>query len=126
MSQPTILLADDHPLICTAIQKLLPPEYNVIGCARDGRELVRMAIDLKPDLMLIDLALPLVNGLDAARQVKQRMPGIQLIFLTMNQDPDIAREAFRIGASGYVLKSAMADELLPAVRAAISKLQAES
>ena len=119
MRRTTILVADDHPMICAALRKMLEPAHDLIGCVGDGRTLVRMALDKKPDLVLADLGLPGLNGLEAGRELKKLMPGLRLIFLTMNRDPDIVREAFRIGASSYVLKDAMGEELLPAIQEAM-------
>lgn len=115
MRRMRILLADDHAMICAGFQKLLEPEYEVVGSVGDGRSLLKAALDLKPDLVLVDVAMPLLNGLDAGRELKKLMPGIKLIFLTMNPDPDVASEAFRIGASGYLLKNSPGEELLKAV-----------
>lgn len=119
MRKTRILLADDHTMICAAFRKLLEPEYEVVGMVRDGRGLLRAAGDLKPDVVLVDIGMPLLNGLDAGRELKKLMPGIKLIFLTMNPDPDVASEALRIGASGYLLKNSQEDELLQAIRNAI-------
>jgi DNA-binding NarL/FixJ family response regulator len=119
MRRSTIVLADDHPLISAALRKMLEADYDVIGSLGDGVALVRMALDLKPDLVLLDVGLPLLNGLEAGRQLKSRLPGVKLVFLTMNRDPDIAAEAFRIGASAYVQKDAMGEELLPAIQIAL-------
>ena len=115
MRRTRILLADDHAMICAGFQKLLEPQYEVVGSVGDGRSLLKAALDLKPDLVLVDVAMPLLNGLDAGRELKKLMPGIKLVFLTMNPDPDIASEAFRIGASGYLLKNSPGEELLHAV-----------
>jgi DNA-binding NarL/FixJ family response regulator len=103
-------------MICAGFQKLLEPEYEVVGSVRDGRSLLDAAANLNPDLVLVDVGMPLLNGLDAGRELKQRMPKVKLIYLTMNPDPDIANEAFRIGATGYLLKSSGGEELLQAVR----------
>jgi len=119
MKRPRILIADDHTMICDGFQKLLEPQYEVVGSVGDGRALLHAAIELKPDLVLLDVGMPLLNGLDAGRELKKLMPGIKLVFLTMNPDPDIAVEAFRIGASGYLLKTSQGDELLRAVRDAL-------
>jgi DNA-binding NarL/FixJ family response regulator len=116
MKRPRILLADDHTMICAGFQKLLEPEYEVVGIVQDGRALLKAAVELKPDVVLVDVGMPLLNGLDAGRELKKMVPSIKLIFLTMNPDPDIASEAFRIGASGYLLKNSHGDELLKAVR----------
>ena len=120
MRRTRILLADDHVMICAGLQKLLEPEFEVVGTVGDGRSLLTAAEELKPDLVLVDVGMPLLNGLDAARQLKKTMPRVKLIFLTMNPDSDVASEAFRIGASGYLLKTSQGDELLRAVRDVVS------
>jgi DNA-binding NarL/FixJ family response regulator len=120
MKRTSILLADDHTMICAALQKLLEPEYEVIGCVGDGRALVKTAVDLKPDLVLVDVGMPLLNGLDAGRELKKQTPKVKIIFLTMNPDPEVASEALRMGASGYLLKNSQGDELLQAIRNAVS------
>ena len=102
-------------MICAAFQKMLEPEYEVVGTVGDGRSLLKAAQELKPDLVLVDVG-TLLNGLDAARQLKKLLPKLKVIFLTMNPDSDVATEAFRIGASGYLLKNSHGDELLKAVR----------
>ena len=116
MRRIRILLADDHTMICAGFRKLLEPEYEVVGAVGDGRALLKAAEELKPDLVLVDVGMPLLNGLDAARKLKKLMPRVKLIFLTMNPDSDVASEALQIGASGYLLKNSQADELLRAVR----------
>jgi DNA-binding NarL/FixJ family response regulator len=121
MRRPTILLADDHPMMCAALREMLAPDHDVIGCVQDGRTLVNSAAELKPDLVVLDVGLPVLNGLDAGRQLKSSMPGIRLVFLSMNRDPEIAREAYRIGASGYVLKDAMGEELLHVIQDAMRR-----
>ena len=115
-----VLLADDHTLVLKAFEKLLEPEHAVVGTVCDGRALLAAAAELKPDVIVLDIAMPLLNGLDAARQLKKTMPAIKLIFLTMNEDPDLAREAFRLGASGYLLKTSAASELSKAINEALS------
>ncbi len=102
-----------------AFEKLLEPDYAVVGAVSDGRALLAKAAELKPDVIVLDIAMPLLNGLDAARQLKKTMPAIKLIFLTMNEDPDLATEAFRIGASGYLLKTSAASELTKAINEAL-------
>ncbi len=114
-----VLLADDHTLLLEAFEKLLEPEYAVVGTVSDGRALLAAAAELKPDVIVLDIAMPLMNGLDAARQLKKTMPAIKLIFLTMNENPDLAREAFRIGASGYLLKTSASSELSMAINEAL-------
>ena len=98
---------------------MLEPEFEVSACVKDGHALVKTASELKPDLVLVDVAMPLLNGLDAARELKKLMPRVKVIFLTMNPDPDVASEALRIGASGYLLKNSEGEELLKAVRCAL-------
>jgi DNA-binding NarL/FixJ family response regulator len=113
---PRILIADDHTLVAEACKKLLELEYDVVATVGDGRALVRAAAELKPHLIIVDVAMPLLNGLDAGQQVKEFLPAVKLVFLTMNHDADLAAEAFRRGASGYLLKTCAASELLIAVR----------
>jgi DNA-binding NarL/FixJ family response regulator len=118
--RPRVLLADDHTLLLEAFEKLLEPDYTVVGAVSDGRALLAAAAELKPDVIVLDITMPLLNGLDAARQLKKTMPAIKLIFLTMNEDPDLASEAFRMGASGYLLKTSAASELSKAINEALS------
>jgi DNA-binding NarL/FixJ family response regulator len=119
MRRTTILLADDHTMICAGLKTMLEPEYEVIGSVGDGRALVKTAVELKPDLVLVDVGMPLLNGLDAGRELKKLVPRVKLIFLTMNADAEVASEALRIGASGYLLKNSRSEELLQAVRDAV-------
>jgi len=102
-------------MICAGFRKLLEPQYEVVGTVEDGRTLLKAATELKPDIVLVDIGMPLLNGLDAGRELKKLMPQVKLIFLTMNTDSDIAAEAFRAGASAYLLKNSKASELLQAV-----------
>jgi DNA-binding NarL/FixJ family response regulator len=113
---PRILIADDHTLVAEACKKLLEADYEVVGTVGDGRALVRAAVELRPHLIIVDVSMPLLNGLDAGQQIKELLPGVKLIFLTMNHDADLAAEAFRRGASGYLLKTCAATELAIAVR----------
>jgi len=113
---PRILIADDHTLVADACAKLLESEYEIVGSVSDGRALVRAAADLKPQLIIVDIAMPILNGLDAGQQVKEFLPSVKLVYLTMNHDADLAAEAFRRGASGYLLKTCAASELAIAVR----------
>jgi len=116
MGRPRVLLADDHALLLGAFEKLLANEYDVIGQVADGRAVVAAAETLKPDLIVMDISMPLLNGLEAGRQIKQRFRHIKLVYLTMNEDTDLAAEAFRSGASAYVLKRSATSELLTALR----------
>jgi len=113
---PRILIADDHTLVAEACQKLLEPEYEIVGTVSDGRALVRASAELRPHLIIVDVAMPILNGLDAGQQVKEFYPSVKLVFMTMNHDADLAAEAFRRGASGYLLKTCAASELAIAVR----------
>jgi len=113
---PRILIADDHTLVAEACKKLLENEYEVVATVNDGRALVRAAVELKPHLIIVDVAMPLLNGLDAGQQVKEFLPSVKLVYLTMNHDADLAAEAFRRGASGYLVKTCAASELAIAVR----------
>ena len=119
MKRVRILLADDHGLICAGLRKMLEPEYEVVGSVGDGRALLKAAVDKKPDVVLVDVGMPLLNGLDAGRELKKLQPHVKIIFLTMNPDPDLASEALRVGASGYLLKTSEGGELRQAVHNAI-------
>jgi DNA-binding NarL/FixJ family response regulator len=116
MPRPRVLLADDHRLVVEACVTLLEPECEVVGIVTDGRALLPKAIELRPDVIVLDIGMPLLNGLDAGRQLKQSMPNVRLIFLTMNEDPDLAKEALGLGASGFLLKTSAARELAEAIR----------
>src|SRR5262249_28213066 len=113
---PKILIADDHTLVAEACRKLLESDYEVVATLSDGRALVRAVAELRSDSVIVDVAMALVNGLDASQQIKELVPGTRIIFLTVNQDADLAAEAFRRGASGYLLKTCAASELTIAVR----------
>src|SRR5580704_1304255 len=113
---PHIVIADDHTFMAEACKKLLEPEFDVVATVGDGRALVRVATTLKPQAIIVDIGMPLLNGLDAGYQVKQLLSSVKLVFLTMNTDPALAAEAFRRGASGYLLKTCAASELILAVR----------
>src|SRR5271157_4014549 len=111
-----ILIADDHNLVAELCKRLLESEFDVVGVVSDGRAMVRAASELKPDVIVVDVAMPILNGLDAGRQVKEMLPAVKLLFLTMNPDVEVAAEAFRRGASGYLLKTCAAVEMVVAVR----------
>jgi DNA-binding NarL/FixJ family response regulator len=116
MKRARLLLADDHTLVLEGFRRLLEPEFELAGAVEDGRALVAAAQKLKPDVVLLDISMPLLNGIDAARQLKRIMPELKLIFLTMHADPAYVTEAFRVGASGYLLKRSAASELVNAIR----------
>jgi len=111
-----ILIADDHNLVAELCKRLLETEFDVVGMVGDGRALVRAAGKLKPDVIIVDVAMPILNGLDAGRQVKEMLPSVKLVYLTMNPDPEIAVEALARGASGYLLKTCASSEMVLAVR----------
>lgn len=119
MNLPRVILADDHSLVAEALSKLIAPHFEVVASVADGRALLDSAASLKPDVIVVDVAMPLMNGLEAGRQLKAKMPGVKLVFLTMNEDPELAREAMTAGASGYLLKKSAGSELLQAIRAAL-------
>jgi DNA-binding NarL/FixJ family response regulator len=119
MSRPRILMADDHAMLLDAFRALLEPEFEVVGTVTDGRMLLEEFARLHPDVVLLDIAMPLLNGLDAGRQLRAQRRSVKLIYLTMNPDPDLAGEALRLGASGYVLKSSAAHELKQAIHEAL-------
>jgi DNA-binding NarL/FixJ family response regulator len=111
-----ILIADDHQLLADACKSLLQPEFQVVGIVTDGRSLVKAAAALKPDIIILDIYMPHLNGLDAGEQIKHKMPSVKLVYLTMSMTAEIAAETFRRGASAYVLKHSAGEELLLAVR----------
>jgi DNA-binding NarL/FixJ family response regulator len=115
MRRPRIVFADDHALMVGALEKLAGDGYEVVGRFSDGRSLVSEVAALKPDVILLDVSMPLLNGLDAARQIKRQLPDVRLIFVTMNEDPELAAEAFRAGASAYLLKTSAPAELQTAL-----------
>jgi DNA-binding NarL/FixJ family response regulator len=115
MLRPRVLLADDHRLLREAFAQLLQPRCEVVGAVADGRALLDAAPGLRPDIVVLDIAMPLLNGLDAARQLRQQMPEVKVIFLTVSEDPELAAEAFRAGASGFLLKNSAASELMQAI-----------
>jgi DNA-binding NarL/FixJ family response regulator len=119
MTRPRLILADDHKILVEAFRTLLEPYYDVVATVSDGRSLLEIARQLNPDVIVVDIGMPLMNGLEAGLRLKQEMPNVKLIFLTMNDDPDLAVEAMRCGASGYLLKNSGAEELLRAIQMAL-------
>jgi DNA-binding NarL/FixJ family response regulator len=114
-----LLIADDHTLLAEACKSLLEPEFDVVGIVDNGRALLQLASELKPEIVILDIAMPQLNGLDAGTQIKHLLPATKLVFLTMNMSPEVAAEAFRRGASAYVVKSSAASELVRAIRRAL-------
>ena len=119
-ARATILLADDHVLLLEAFRRMLEPTFAVVGTAVDGAALVEEALRLEPDLVVADVSMPRMNGMEAARRLRGELPGTRVVFLTVNEDPQMAAEAFALGASGYVLKSSTALELDQAIRAVLA------
>jgi DNA-binding NarL/FixJ family response regulator len=119
-SRPRILLADDHTMLLDAFRRLLEPRYEIAGAACDGRVLVALAASTRPDVIVLDISMPGLNGMDACALLRRKMPGVRLVFLTVNEDPDIAAEAIRLGASGYLLKSSASVELFTAIEQALA------
>ncbi len=115
MKRPRLLLADDHTLVVEGLAKILESEFDPVGTAENGRELLRLAEELKPDVVLLDISMPLLNGLDACKQLIQTSPQAKVIFVTMHADADYVAEAFRVGGSGYLLKRSAASELVNAI-----------
>ncbi len=119
MARTKILLADDHTLFCSLLRDLLQQEYEVVGMVGNGRELLKAAALLRPDVVLADIGMPSLNGLDAGRRLKREHPHIKLIYLTMNNNVEYAQEALRAGASGFILKNTESAHLLQALRDAL-------
>jgi DNA-binding NarL/FixJ family response regulator len=119
MPRARVLVADDHTLFCSLLKDLLEPEYEVVGIVSNGRDLLKAAASLRPDVALVDISMPALNGLDAGRRLKQENPRIKLIYLTMNNNVEYAREAMEAGASAFVLKNSQSAEFLRAVRDAL-------
>jgi len=114
--RPRVLIADDHTFVAEACVKLLEPEFEVVGVVGDGQALLEKAPDLKPDIIVLDVGMPLLNGLEAGKRIKSLVRTVKIVYLTMNTDLGIAAEAFRLGASGYLLKTSAASELASAIR----------
>jgi DNA-binding NarL/FixJ family response regulator len=119
LKKPRVLMADDHSLILAGLKKLVEGECEVVGMVEDGRALLEAAKSLRPDLILLDISMPLLNGLEAAKQLRSLVPESKLIFLTMHASPTYATEAFQAGASGYLLKRSAASELSLAIRSVL-------
>jgi DNA-binding NarL/FixJ family response regulator len=113
--RPRVLIADDHAVVAEGLSSILQKSYDVIGIVRDGRELLVEAPKMEPDLIVLDIGMPALNGLDAAEQLKHFLPSVKFVFLTMKDDPNIAAAALNLGRVGYVLKHSLFSELLHAV-----------
>ena len=119
MTRPRVLLADDHALLLEAFTSLLEPRFDVVGTATDGHALVAAAQKFEPDLIVLDSAMPRLDGMEAGRKIKRLLPEVALIFLTVNEDVNLAADAFRMGASAYLLKKSAASELFAAIEHAL-------
>jgi len=119
LKKPSVLMADDQSMILAGLRKLVEADYDVVGTVEDGRALVEAAQKLRPDLILLDISMPLLNGLEAARQLRTLVPDSKIIFLTMHASPAYATEAFQAGAAGYLLKHSAADELSQAIKSVL-------
>lgn len=119
MKQTRVLLADDHKIVLEGLRRLLEPEFEIVGTVEDGRALMTVAEKLRPDVIVADISMPLLNGIEAVRQIKKTDPRMKVVFLTMHPDVTYATRAFDAGASGYVLKHSASSELLTAIREAI-------
>ena len=119
MSRPRVLLADDHLLVAEALKSLLTPEFDLVGVVEDGRALVAAAKELRPDVIVADVTMPQLNGIDALIQLRQGGDQVPVVFLTMHRDTAFARRALEAGAAGFVLKHSASVELIAALRAAL-------
>jgi DNA-binding NarL/FixJ family response regulator len=115
-SKTRVLLADDHAVVVQGFEALLKDTFELVGVVHDGRSLVDAAESLRPDVIVTDLSMPLLNGLDAVRQIRERQPNARIIILTMHRDTQLAVDAFRAGASGYMLKISPGEELITAIQ----------
>ena len=115
MRRPRVFLTDDHSLLLDAFTNLLEPRFEVVGTASDGREMLAKVGKAQPDVVVLDISMPKLNGFDAGEKLRKKHPDVKLVFLTQNDDSDMVTEAFRIGANGYLLKNSAADELFKAI-----------
>ena len=118
MKKPRVLLADDHTIVAEGLASLLEPDFELVGRVDNGRDLLRKAEELSPDVIVTDISMPLLNGIEALRQLKKARPDVRVVFLTVHADVSYITEAFRAGAAGYVLKQSAAEELRSAIKAA--------
>jgi DNA-binding NarL/FixJ family response regulator len=115
-----LLLADDHTMLLDAFRRLLEPAFEVVGTAADGRTLLELALTTHPDAVILDISMPRLNGIEVAAQLRRRLPDVKVVFLTVNEDPDMAAEAIRLGASAFLLKSSASAELITAIEFALA------
>ena len=107
-------------MLLDAFRRLLEPQFKIVGTAGDGRALVDLAINSQPDVIILDISMPRLNGIDACALLRKKMPDVRFVFLTVNEDPDIAAEAIGLGASGYLLKNSASGELFTAIEQALA------
>jgi DNA-binding NarL/FixJ family response regulator len=120
MTRPRILLADDHTLMLDGFSSLLEPKYAVVGTAEDGKTLVEAAIRLKPELIILDITMPILNGIDAAHEIRKHLPKVKLLFVTMHTSPTYLQAALQAGANGFAVKSSSRNQILSAVEKVLS------
>jgi len=118
--KPRVLIADDHRMLAEAYARVLAEDYDVVGTVADGRELIQVAPGLAPDVILLDVSMPKLNGLDAARHLREMLPDVPLVIVTMHSDPQVAADARQAGVAGFVTKSAAASELRAALSAVLA------
>jgi DNA-binding NarL/FixJ family response regulator len=119
MTKPRLMIADDHQIFAEGLKRLLSADFDIVGAVQDGRELVAAAEKLRPDVIVADISMPMLNGIEALVQIQKACPEIKVVFLTMHPDAAYAVSAFKAGASGYVLKHSAPDELVTAIREAL-------
>ena len=119
MARPRVLIADDHKIVVEGLKKMLQHDFDIAGTVEDGRELITSVEKHHPDVIIADVSMPMLNGIDAVRQIKKVHKTIKVVFLTMQLDVAYAVSAFKVGASGYVLKHSAPDELVTAIREAL-------
>lgn len=120
MKKPRVLLADDHTFVLEGFKKLLEEHCELVGAVEDGRALVDVVVDLQPQVVIMDISMPRLNGIEAAKKLKKLLPDVKLIFVTMHAETVYVNEAFRAGASGYLLKQSAATELAQAVQSVLN------
>lgn len=119
MNRPRVILADDHKIVCEGLRKILEPEFELAGIVEDGRSLLDSSEKLQPDVIVADISMPMLNGIDAVKQIKERDPHVKVVFLTMHADVTYATKAMDAGASGFVLKHSAPSELVTAIKEAL-------
>lgn len=119
MKPPRVLLADHHPIVIEGLRRVLAPEFEIAGEVKDGRALVAAVETLQPDIIIAEISMPLLNGIEAVRQIRKMNRKVKIIFLTMHPDVNFAAEALRAGCSAYILKSSSVAEIREAVRQAL-------